>query len=322
MGRTGLTDQALSQVFRHSGWAGHRRLVYEALVRTHQSVSRIVSFADCGWASYIVMSDADPPVYRVAGSSCHDRFCNPCATERARVVAQNVIDRLGTTRVRFITFTVRHSTQQLADLVDHLYTSFRCIQRTRLWREHVKGGVGFLEVKYSERSLSWHPHLHVLAEGKFLDKRLLQQTWHVITGDSRNVDIRRPGGATAVARYVTKYASKPLNTSFIHDKRLLDEAILALRGRRLCCTFGGWRGVLLVDKPDEDGWTNVGPLTEWIRRAAKGDPEACAVLNQINAAGTAVCLELAPILEPRAPPEQPVRRDRQNTFWDTNPLCF
>lgn len=306
-------------MFRHSGWAGHRRLVYDALLRTAQSVGRICGFADCGCGSYVLKSTEDPPRYRVAGSSCHDRFCNPCATERARVIAQNVIDRLAGVRVRFITFTLRHSTEGLAELTDRLYTSFRSMQRTKLWRKHVKGGVGFLEVHFSERSESWHPHLHVLVEGTFIEKTALQRTWFDITGDSHIVDIRLPGGASNVARYVTKYASKPLNTSFIHDRHLLDEAIRALKGRRLCTTFGGWRGVLLVDKPDEDAWVNLGPLTDWIRKAAKGDQSARDVLNQINPDSTAVCLDLAPILEPRPPPEVPVPRSQQCQLFDTYP---
>lgn len=309
-------------MFRHSGWAGHRRLVYDALMRTLQSVGRIQGFADCGSGAYILKSTDTPPRYRVAGSSCHDRFCTPCATERSRVIAQNVIDRLAGVRVRFITFTLQHSTESLQELLDRLYLSFRTLQRTNLWRQHVKGGVAFLQVKWSERSEGWHPHLHVLVEGKFIEKKNLQRQWNVITKDSFIVDIRLPRGPKNVARYVTNYASKPLDRAFIHDRHLLDEAIRALKGRRLCTTFGGWRTVLLVDKPDEDAWTNLGPLCDWIRDAARGDEDARAVLNQINPNSTAVCMELAPIMEPRPPPEPQIPRDIQTAFWQTKPLCF
>ncbi len=321
LGRTGLSDQELSQVFRHSGWAGHRRLVYQSLQRTRQSLGRVLGFWDCGAGAYVLKSTDDPPRYRVAGSSCHDRFCNPCATARARVIAQNVIDRLAGVRVRFITFTLRHSTETLAELLDRLYASFRTMQRTRLWRDNVKGGVGFLEVKHSDRSDGWHPHFHVLVEGKYIDKKALQRTWHDITGDSFIVDIRLPRGPKNVAHYITKYASKPLSTSFLHDRHLLDEAVQALKGRRLCTTFGGWRGVLLVDKPDEEGWTNLGPLTDWIRKAATGDQTARDLLNQINADNTAVCMELAPLLHPRPPPDRPIAADSQQAMF-TPQLTF
>jgi hypothetical protein len=36
----------------------------------------------------------------------------------------------------------------------------------------------------------WHPHLHVIAEGRFLDKHALSAAWHHATGDSFVVDIR------------------------------------------------------------------------------------------------------------------------------------
>ena len=308
---TGLPNQVLSQVFRHSGWAAHRRLVYDALMRLRASVSAIVGFADCGSEAYVVKSDGDPPEYRIAGSACHHRFCNPCATERARTIAQNVIDRIGTNRVRFITFTLKHAGESLRELLDRLYASFRAMQRTKLWKTHVTGGVGFLEVKYVDDSESWHPHFHVLVEGKYIDKLLLQQAWLAITGDSFVVDIRLPKGKRNVAHYVAKYASKPLNSSFLHQPVLLDEAILAVKGRRLCTTFGGWRGVLLVDKPDEGGWTNVGPLTDWIRRAVHGDDNARKVLDGIDAGRAALCYHLAPLIEPRPPPEKPPPKDPQ-----------
>lgn len=306
LGRTGIAANELSQVFRHSGWAGHRRLVYQSLHRTMQPVARIAGFADCGSQAYVLKSRGDPPQFRVAGSSCHDRFCTPCATERSRTVAHNVIDRMGDHRVRFITFTMRHSTDTLTSLLDRIYDAFKKMQRTKLWRRHVTGGVAFLEIKYSDRVEGWHPHFHVLVTGKYIDKACLQASWHAITGDSFIVDIRLPGGKKNISHYVTKYASKPLNTSFIHRKHLLDEAVLALKGRRLCTTFGGWRSVLLLDKPDEDAWQNLGPLSGWLQRAVDGDADALYVLHQVNAARADVCMELKPLFaRPPPPPAAP-----------------
>jgi hypothetical protein len=319
---TGMNAQELSQVFRHSGWADHRRLVYQALIRTNQSVSRISGFAECGHGAYVLQSPEPPVRYRVAGSACHDRFCNPCATERSRVIAQNVIDRIGHTRVRFITLTLRHGDEPLAELLTRLTSCFRVLQRTALWKQGVTGGVGFVEVKWNTDSESWHPHLHLLVEGRFIEKSRLQETWLAVTGDSYVVDIRLPGGHTAVARYVTKYASKPLSTTFLYNKDRLHEAIRALKGRRLCTTFGGWRGVLLVDKVDEEAWINVGPLSDWIERAHRGDASACEVLQQIDANKTAACLELTPPPQPRPPPQAPVRRHLQSAFWELAPLCY
>lgn len=310
--------QDLSTIFRHSSWAPIRRLVYDALRRTHQPIAAISNFAMCGDGAYVLKSKDDPPRYRVAGSTCHHRFCTPCATERSRIIAQNVIDRIGYKRVRFMTFTLRHTNEPLGVLLDRLYPAFAALKRTKLWKRNVTGGVAFLEIKRTAMGEHWHPHFHVLAEGNYIEKKALQDEWLRVTGDSFCVDIRLPGNTTTVAREVTKYASKPMSTTFVHDPVLLDEAVLALRGRRLCCTFGGWRSVLLVKTVDETAWYNLGPLSTWITKAAWGDQDARAVLNEIDVGRTAIVMELAPITEPRPPPEQITPRDVQCRLFDTS----
>lgn len=309
----------LSTVFRHSGWAPIRQLVYDALRRTDTTIPVLSNFATCGDGAYILKSNDDPPRWRVAGSTCHHRLCTPCATERSRIIAQNVIDKIGGKRVRFITFTLRHTTEPLATLLDRLYKAFGLIKRTSLWKRNVTGGVAFLEIKRTHHGDYWHPHFHVLVEGNYIEKHTLQQTWLACTGDSPNVDIRLPSSNLIIAREVTKYASKPLSTTFVHDRTALDEAILALKGRRLCCTFGRWKGVLLVKTVDEKGWENMGPLSTWISNAAYGDLEARAVLDQIDAGRAAILMELAPIIAPRAPPEEITPRDVQCRLFDTSP---
>ena len=306
---------ALSLVFRHACWQPIRRLVYAALKRTHQPVAAISNFAMCGDGAYVLKSKDDPPRYRVAGSTCHHRFCTPCATERSRIIAQNVIDRIAYKRVRFMTFTLRHTTESLDVLLDRLYTAFALLKRTKLWNRNVTGGVAFLEIKRTAMGEHWHPHFHVLAEGNYIEKKTLQDEWLRVTGDSFCVDIRLPGDTTIVAREVTKYASKPLSTTFVHDRAHLDEAILALKGRRLCCTFGRWRSVLLVKTVDERSWTNLGPLSDFISNAARGDPNARAVLNEIDVDRTAIIMQLAPIIQPRPPPDEVTIPQRQINFF-------
>jgi len=158
----------------------------------------------------------------------------------------------------------------------------------------------------------------VLATGKYIDKATLQAVWHAITGDSFVVDICLPGGKSSVSRYVTKYASKPLNTSFIHVERLLDEALNALKGRRLCTTFGGWRTVLLLDKPDEDGWENLGSLSSWLQRAVDGDRDALFVLHQIDAGRADVCMDLRPLFARPPPDDIPPPKPKDLLLFDTD----
>jgi hypothetical protein len=204
-------------------------------------------------------------------------------------------------------------------LLDRLYAAFAAFKRTKLWKRNVTGGVAFLEIKRTAMGEHWHPHFHVLVEGNYIEKKALQDEWLRVTGDSFCVDIRLPGDTTTVAREVTKYASKPMSTTFVHSPEHLDEAILALKGRRLCSTFGGWRSVLLVKTVDETAWENLGPLSTYITRAAWGDENARAVLNEIDVGRTAIIMTLAPIIEPRPPPEEITPRDVQCRLFDTSP---
>lgn len=283
----------LARRFRHSGWQDLRTYVWEALWRTHQTQARRNSFADCGHGAYVLQSIESPGKYRVAGSTCHDRFCTPCATERSRVIATNVASKLGSDGCRFLTLTVREGADGLRPAIAHLYASFRRMQRKRFWTRRVTGGVAFLEIKWNEPSQRWHPHLHCLLHGKYLPHPEIKANWNAITGGSYIVDIRPCKGATAITRYVTKYASKPLNMTYATDMDRLCEAVVALKGKRICITFGSWKSVLLTDHLDDDGWVQIDSLASIIDRASTGDVECRAILHALNGQAAETVLEIA-----------------------------
>lgn len=272
--------------FRHSGWVRTRQLVANALHRTHVPLSRCSAFRYCGTDSWIERSIDDPTQYRIRCNRCHDRFCLPCGQERSRVIAHNVHERLDAKHARFVTLTLKSSGESLADLLDLLYTSFAKLRRTRLWSQTQVGGVAFLEIKWSEPTGRWHPHLHILTEGKYLAKQALSDAWKKATGGSFIVDVRKIHSADRAVAYVVKYASKPSDPSILRMPDRLDEAIVALKGRMLCLTFGTWRGVKLTDVPDTGTWTPIAPLSQLIRQARSGNPAARAILSHLP--GTAL----------------------------------
>ncbi|GAF79661.1 unnamed protein product, partial [marine sediment metagenome] len=230
----------LSTTFRHSGWVRSRRLVVEALCRTRQPESRKREFTNCGNHAYVLRSIDDPSVFRIAGSSCHDRFCLPCANERAHAIALNVSDHLRERQCRFLTLTLRSADEPLAELLDKLYRSFQALRRRAVWRKRVTGGVAFLEVKYNAAKDRWHPHFHMLLEGRYLPDTDIRRLWYQITGDSRIIFIKMVTSQLHATRYVTKYASKPFNNTFLARPNKLDEAVVAMKGRKLALTFGKW----------------------------------------------------------------------------------
>ena len=148
-----------------------------------------------------------------------------------------------------------------------------------------------MEVKYNDKAARWHPHLHIIMMADYIPKDDLIRAWFSISKDSFIVDIQRVNSIATTAFYVTKYASKPLNTSFANSPDLLDEAVKAIKGRRLCFAFGTWYGKALTD-PDLDGddamdliddtWEFFADLEELLQRANAGDPDARSIILATN----------------------------------------
>ncbi len=309
------SNPSLSVAFRHSGWARERRLIVESLHRTQQPQSRIEQFATCGQQSYVLRSLDDPTKYRIAGSSCHDRFCLPCANERSQTIALNVCDQIKGKQVRFLTLTLKASLLPLDQQLDRLYNAFQTLRRRKFWKQAVAGGVAFLELKWNAHNDHWHPHFHMLIQGKFLPYQQLRAAWLEITGDSYIVDIRIVKDEKQATCYVTKYASKPFNNSYVNRPHRLDEAITGLKARRLVITFGTWRGVILARHVSDTAWEHVAPLETIITRAASGDVLSRVILAALTDRDLSDLYARAPPipLQEPSPPEPFV----QLTFFGT-----
>lgn len=307
-------DVRLSVTFRHSGWHRERVLLAESLARTGQALSRQAAFRDCGSHAYVLQSVEDPNVCRIAGSSCHDRFCLPCARERSFAIASNVIDRIRDRNVRFLTLTIKSDHEPLTQQLDKLYAAFQTLRRRQFWKDHVTGGVAFLEVQWNEGPHRWHPHFHILIEGLYMPKQRIKSLWYEITRDSFVIDIRLVEDATKVGQYVTKYATKPFNNTFVNRPDRLDEAIVALAGRKLAVTFGAWRGIILARRPLEGQWTNIGTLEEIICHAAHGDRDSREILRRLADCDLHQLYARAP--PPLSAITHPPALEQNGTFYD------
>jgi hypothetical protein len=280
-GEITLADGGLADTFRHSGWRRNRTLIYASLYRTQQTHSRLSAFSSCGWRSFVYRTVDPPHVYRLAGSSCRDRFCVPCARDRSRCISTNILAKMRGDPARFATLTLKHSDAPLADQVARLYKSFQKLRMRAAWKRHVSGGCAFIEVKWIANTEQWHPHLHCILHGRYFPKMLLSAQWHAVTGDSFVTDIRSATDEGKIAAYVAKYASKPVNDTFLARPDLLDEVIAAFRGRRLCHTFGTWRGLKLTECPSDRDWESIGSFHDVCIRAIDGDAEATDAIDMI-----------------------------------------
>jgi len=275
-------------VFRHSGWAAHRRRVFAAMIAAGTGRSALHRFANCGSGAVIERSrDGD---YRVRANYCRSRWCKPCAAARAAALADAIRLRLSGRTFRFLTLTLRSSATPLSDQIDRLTRSFRELRRQKLWRETVIGSIAVIELTRSNGC--WHPHLHVLMTGLYVDQKALAERWHAITGDSYIVWIKQVSNPAETVGYVAAYASKGIDASVEADHDALTEAIRSLKGRRLVITTGEFYGVEKQEEPKEREpeinqeyqpyWQPVGTLTALVHRARHGSAEALEILNKLR----------------------------------------
>lgn len=274
-------DEVLASNFRHSGWRRLRAQVADGLVRAGVPPARVERFRNCGHHAWVMQDADDPTRLRINASYCHDRFCVPCATERSRRIAASVASYLDGRPARFITLTLKHSTAPLADQLRSLGAAFRRLRQRKLWVKAVDGGICCLEVKWSAAAGRWHPHLHIVCTGRYLDQRALSAAWRAVTRDSYIVDIRFVRDPETACRYVAKYASKPMTKTFAADDNAMAEAIRALHGRRLVVVFGDWRDICLDDFADEADWRPVCLLADLIRNTQAGDVFAARIYTTL-----------------------------------------
>lgn len=294
----------IASTFRHSGWQPIREKVAASIQRIDGFSPRLNRFRHCGEDAWIVRRLDDPSIIGLAGNACRDRFCLPCAQWRASRVASALRAHVQDRPVLFVTLTLADAWMHddgaiasvapaeadrsswtripLQDLLAKLYRSFSALRRCDFWKQEVKGGAAFLELKWQPRLERWHPHLHLMIEARFVPQDQLRAAWFRITKTSNSIDIQRVRDRDNAVNECCKYASKPVTHAYADDEDLLDEAVRALRGKRFCNAFGTWRGLKLSAPPEDAKWERIAPLGAFLAKAKAGDAEAIAILERLG----------------------------------------
>jgi hypothetical protein len=242
---------------RHSGWAARRQRTAEALVRAGYMGPRLEAFQHCGQRAWLLRSKNDPDLYRWVADYCHDRFCVPCAGARSSLIAANLAAHIHDQPCRLITLTLRNTPPPLRPTLDRLYLEYRRLRQRKLWKTSVTGAIAFLEVTWNAITHTWHPHLHVLAFGRFIEKQLLKRDWLAVTGDSYIVDLKLVRDASKVISYVAKYATKTHTPAIEQSVEVYADLIRGLNGRRLLLASGDCTSWNLLDDHSDDEWDYV-----------------------------------------------------------------
>jgi Replication protein len=247
-------------------------------------------YDECGSCCTVEWSE-ELGKYRLRANYCKCRHCEPCMRSKANLMAANLRSRLEVKpngRYRFITLTLKHSHTPLRAQITRLYSSFKALRATKFWSRSQSGGAIILEVKWSPESKTWHPHLHIISEGNYVDKRDLSAAWHAVTGDSMIVDIRQLTAGKDAAHYLCKYVCKGTSNAVWADTSAAQEWISATKGLRVSGTFGSWRGYKLLARPAKvTDWVPVKSLNTLIALAAAGSIADQRIIELLRPPGAA-----------------------------------
>jgi len=240
---------------------------YLATIQVYQSLDdidykhRSLALRGCRLNAWFAV-DRETRVVKILSDACRLRWCPLCSQAKSRFISQAVCEFLKDhPRPKILTLTLAHSDDSLDSQITRLYACFRQLRRKKAWCSKVRGGVWFFQVKVSQRSQQWHPHLHILLDSEYIPHELLKQSWESITGDSHIVDIRTIYKARVAAEYVARYAARPAQLDVLDAERRL-EVVQSLHGRRLAGGFGSAKGVSLSGK-SPDSQSDLTTICSW-----------------------------------------------------------
>ncbi len=275
--------------------------MWDSVVSLHEDdEKRRERFHKCGLTCQ-VMKNVVTGETRLGSQWCEYRTCPHCRRAYQRTTGARMAKWVGVpkeNRVRFITLTLSHTDLPLGMQFAFARQAFRRLRQTDVWkycgenpdgtrRQGQQCGRGVFEVTWNKETKQWHPHLHVIAVGNFIDKRKLSAAWEKATGGSRIVDVKLLQTSRKVANYVAKYLGKPPDFGEDGDTlALMGEYYLALRGRRMIISYGGVGPLPELDSDDDSdaeggNWVRIGDYNDIFRKAKTGDPESMKIMDAL-----------------------------------------
>ena len=207
---------------------------------------------------------------------CKSRLCRKCRINRSMILKESMKRLVKEfNMMKFITLTPRSNDESLKDQIKDLVASFHRLRRCELWKRKIKGGVYTIEVTYNRDRRQWHPHLHLIADGQYIEKQDLSDMWKESSNGSYIVDIKAVYSQSRAVWYITKYVNKTHDSDRYPDAQIPEWAI-SVKGLRFVSTFGNARGHKLTEEKEEDEREQryLGHLCQLAKGARDGDQVA------------------------------------------------
>lgn len=237
-----------------------------------ESQGRSSNLRECRTKAFFIREIESGKVSVVA-NHCGLRWCPLCARARSSFIRWSVSEWIQhADHPKFLTLTLKHSSEPLGYQVMKLYGAFRRLRRYSVFNNIVTGGVWFFQLCRNPQRGEWHPHLHCILTGGYIPYQKLRTLWKSLTGDSEVLDIRPVLDPKKVAEYVARYAARPAMLAGLNLK-LQVELYKAMKGKRLCGKWGLYTTVKLsvTRNPDLKGFERIGTwsiVTEMARTSA------------------------------------------------------
>ena len=215
--------------------------------------TRLHRLDECGSMAWFVRDKESGQVF-IESNSCGLRWCPMCAAKIRKTSTSNAADWIRhVNRPKFLTLTLKHTNAPLGHQVTHLYKYFALLRKRLELKPLFKGGIWFFQIKFNAEYQQFHPHLHVVLDGKHTPRVLISELWLEVTGDSCVIDIRSVYDVDKTAAEVARYAATPCSLTKL-DLPCAMTVVKELNKRKLCGTFGTARNVHLrqpVEHPAE-----------------------------------------------------------------------
>ncbi len=217
------------------------------------------AFAWCRTSSWFIVNSKTREV-RVATRTCKLRWCPMCARARMQFLTSQVTEWFqGVRNPKFLTLTMQHNEEPIAEQVQYLYDCFKNFRKRKLIKDRIAGGVWFFQVHRSKHDGLWHLHIHCVIDSDFIPHKRIAALWKQCTLTSDIIDISAIKDPAKVASDVARYAARPAILAKLEGEDRID-LVDAMHGRRLVGKWGNASGISLRPSPpdDTDDWKTVG----------------------------------------------------------------
>ncbi len=277
-----------------SGFVHRRHLEHKAEMDAVVEVAepkttRRLRHQHCGTHA-VVYKAAERAKYKMIGNFCGYRTCPRCWNRYKLETSTRLAHWIGHVKKnqwRFVTLTIRSMQMPLTDQLTFLQECFRRLRQTEIWKQSQQYGKGIIEVTYNQNTRMWHPHLHIVCKGTWIDQEALKKVWMKCTGGSHGCHVTVIKNAKHLPAELTKYLGKLPKLGDCEGRRSLqEEYYTAIRNRKMVISFG--RGAPKMKtyqeciEAEETEWIPIGTLQEILERAALGNKEAIGILKAME----------------------------------------